>query len=209
MDGDTQELVHTGMGNLHLLGSDPVSDSQLLRGHTVGSTANPMGWAPLPGHRAPHPAEGLHRVSPKAPFPGVLTQLSPPHPRYVASWAPCAAAGPSSPHPGGDEGWVRPQRRHRGAAPNSSHDPSSPQRGARRLRQPPARGRGRAAADATAAKGGWKTGNTGSGPGPRLEGPTLLLRLPLRKTLRFSLFRCERREVGMADPGGGTRVATS
>ena len=64
---------------------------------------------------------------------------------------------------------------------------------------------GRAAADATAAKGGRKTGKTGSGLRQRLEGPTLLLRLALGKALRFSLFRFERQEVGRAALGGRRR----
>lgn len=118
MDGDTQGPVshsraHTRTGNLHLLGSDPMRASQLVPAHAIDSTANATGRAP--SSIARH--SGCTTRPPKNPFPGVLTPLSPPHPRYAASQAPCC----------------------RGAALNSSQDSSFPQRGASQLWEPPAR----------------------------------------------------------------------
>lgn len=88
--------------------------------------------------------------------------------------------------------------RRRGVAPSSSRGSSSRQRGRGWPRSllPGRPGR----ADATAAKGDRKTG-TPAMDRERLKGPTLLLRLALRKALRFSLFRVERQEVGRASRG--------
>lgn len=156
---------------------------------------------PQDGHRAPCPAEGLHRMSPKPLSRGGV--LVPPHPQYAASWAPRS-------HPG-----TEPSASQRGPQRDAGewhrvHPKVHPLRSGERAGSGsllPGRP-GRAAADAMAAKGGRKMGKTGGGVRQKLEGPTLLLRLALGKALRFSLFRFERHEVGWRAPWG-TRAAAS
>lgn len=83
--------------------------------------------------------EGLHRMSPKTPFPGVL------NPAVPSSSSVCCIPGtvchcrtePSASRRG--RGMGQTPVRRRGAAPNSSQGSSSRQRGARRLWEPPAR----------------------------------------------------------------------
>lgn len=148
-----------------------------LRGRHRTGTGLFISWAVTSGQSGAGANGSTAAGSPKTPFPGVLTLLTPPHPRSAASQAP--RAQPSS--SGGDEGRVR-ARPGRGTESIPSFILSAA--GREPAPEPPAR--------ATAARGGRKTGNTGHGwgkakgtyapPPARAPQSPWLLSVPSRKT---------------------------
>lgn len=164
MDGDTQELVDTRLGNLHLRSSDLLSGAQAGPGshHRLHGKPHQMGTSA----GAPTLLTGQRGAAPRVPrstFPGVWTPLSPPHPPHAAPQVPCVTAGPSPLRAGGDKSGSHPGEmltsstefipRFLLSAVGSKLAPGASCQG------------GQAGTEATAAKRGQKMGTAGGGEG--------------------------------------------